>query len=60
MLVTEMRPCAVAVVVAFSGALLSEKLCRLARIRVVFPDIGPCHVTDFGFLRYGGEPEPKQ
>lgn len=52
----EIRPAALAVVVALSGARYPEQICRFIRCRVMFPDIGSRFVEDVGFLRYSGEP----
>lgn len=55
MLITEFRLGVVAVSVALSGALPPDRLCRLIRCRVFFPDIGSRFIEQLGFLRFPGE-----
>ena len=55
MLNSEIRPAAIAVVVALSGARYPDQICRFIRCRVTFPDIGSRFVQEVGFLRFPGE-----
>lgn len=55
MLLTEIKRCRIAVIVALSGSMPPERICRFFRCRVVFPDIGFHFIESLGFLRYPGE-----
>lgn len=55
MFITEHNRVALAVGVALSGASPAHPVCRLARARVIFPDIGNPQVVEIGFHRYPGE-----
>jgi hypothetical protein len=52
---TEIKRAVIAVVVAWSGSVPPERLCRFYRCRVIFPDIGSRFIAELGFLRYPGE-----
>lgn len=55
MLITEKNRVALAVGVVLSGVAPPNPICRLARARVLFPDIGKPHLDALGFHRYQGE-----
>ena len=55
MLVMEKNRVALAVGVALSGISPAHPACRLARVQVMFPDIGKPQTVALGFHRYPGE-----